>query len=213
MKTSTPYMPKLAFNDNLNIAETLTLQTPGFGWVNDFSKQLNEWNRLCESVHAALIAPAIQMQKTMEAITSMFNFWELPSKGQTVVADPELRTIEKLKENHLLPKQVLIFSEGKFLLYGKTIKIQKIDSHHYLLLRSVIELQDNEGFCSYERIEDFFRSKGLDPLVGDKMRKRIRNALQTALRFYSLPEFISSGSRFIEVREAEGLIIRNNIRT
>lgn len=206
-------MPKLAFNDDSNLLTLSTLQSPDFSWINAFADQIHEAALVSQRIHAAIIAPAIQMQKTMEALTSMFNFWELPGKQQTVVADPEIKTVEKLKENQLMPKQVLVFSEAIFLLYGKAVKIQKVNSQHYLLLKSLITLQDSEGFCSYEKIEDFLRSQSLNPLVGEKMRKRIRNALQTAQRFYHLPEFISSGSRFIEVREGKGLIIRNNIRT
>jgi len=212
MKTSTPYMPKLAFNDNSNLLALSTLQLPDFSWINAFGAQMHEAALVSQRIHAAIIAPAIQMQKTMEALTSMFSFWELPGKQQTIVADPELKTVEKLKENQLLPKEVLIFSEGNFLLYGKTIKIQKINSQHYYLLRSLLMLQDSEGFCSYEKIEDFLRSQGLSPLAGDKMRKRIRNALQTAVRFYDLPPSISSGFPFLGVRKGKGLMIRNNIR-
>lgn len=204
-------MAKLYFNDNA--ALLASIQLPDLSWMNNFATHVQEITLRSQRLNAALIEPVLQMKKTMGALASMACFWELPTSKQAVVADPEIKTVEKLKENHLLPKQVLVFSEGKFLLYSKAIKIQKIDSQHYLLLQSLIDLQDSEGLCTYEKIEDFFRSKGLAPLVGDKMRKRIRNALQTAQRFYNLPEFISSGSCFIKVREGKGLIIRNNIRT
>ncbi len=99
------------------------------------------------------------------------------------------------------------------MIYGKKVERRKIDSTHALLLWAVIELCSDEGICTYEIIENFLRERGLKELEGDDMRRRIKDALRAAKRFFQLPERLANGETLIELIPGKGIRLRNTIKT
>lgn len=124
-------------------------------------------------------------------------------------AKETLKRIEQIE----MPQEVLSFQEDALFIYGKKVERRKIDSTHALLLWAVVELCSDDGICTYQIIENFLRERGLEPLEGDKMRKRIKDALRAAKRFFQLPERLGNGETLIELIPGKGIQLRNTIET
>lgn len=105
--------------------------------------------------------------------------------------------------------------EGEIYFYGKNANFINKNGLEYLLLIALLKYSDEKGFCSYEKIYEFFISKGKKRIsLKEKREKQIHNVKSQLLRRkvrknIQMPVTTHEELKIIDVIPGEGLIFRN----
>lgn len=130
-------------------------------------------------------------------------------KGDTF--DLELETVQIIRAK---PREIAIaFQPDCVVVCGKKI-YPKMNSVHVLVIRALIETQDEFGICTERQIENLLRDQGLPPREGEKMKDRIRLGIRAAKRFLNLEDSqIGLNGVFVKRIRNRGYLVDNTVRT
>ncbi len=142
-----------------------------------------EYNKQFESIMCSFKLIHERLLEPIKVFETIFKpFQELQQKWLSTV----FFNYERIKEPKTKIK-LINYKNGKVSFEMKTKTVRKIDSLHLLLLRALLFESDNQGFISYQKIEDFFVKHGKIPIENKRAsRKRIWDTIFAMFRFLGI---------------------------
>ncbi len=125
----------------------------------------------------------------------------------TEILDTGQEKEKKNLENYLITRDP---GTGDFYYKKKLIEFKNKEAIYYLIFECLFCEGDIEGFCSYEKINNYLIRQGKEKCFGkEKTRKRIRNGIENLKRFSNLPEKAPDKKNIIQKIKGKGLILYN----
>ena len=135
-----------------------------------------------------------------------------PASYSIIVPDKIVTPIKRPAPHWDIERMVIQKRTEGFLVYNVMVEGNP-NSQHGLLLSFLCTHIGIQGIARYEAIEDFFRANNLEPLYGDQMKARIRNARDSMFRFIKIPKKLSNNTPIIEIIRNVGLRFNNELFT
>lgn len=109
-------------------------------------------------------------------------------------------------------KPAVVFQSDCVEVCGEKI-YPKMNGVHTLIIRALIETQDEFGICTDQQIENYLRAKGLKPLEGKKSRERIGTGIRDGKRFLKIMDGrVGKNGWFVKRIRGKGYLVDNTIR-
>ncbi len=181
--------------NNLVTASGIQMDYAGMSNVSNFIERLNDVADILKELEEALLKPV-----------RVIHGW---IKDDTF--DLELETVQIMRSK---PGELaIVFKPDCVVVCGKKI-YPKMNSVHVLVIRALIETQDEFGICTERQIENLLRDQGLPPREGEKMKDRIRLGIRAAKRFLNLEDSqIGQNGVFAKRIRNRGYLVDNTVRT
>ncbi|EKD63009.1 MAG: hypothetical protein ACD_51C00365G0003 [uncultured bacterium] len=136
---------------------------------------------------------------------------ETNKKSLKDVLKMKAEAIRDLQQDDLSKNKIIKISPKETLINQKLITTGSDDTVQYLVVIAVFSLADKNGFCSYEKIEEFLESNGQTKKSGRAMNKRILTALAGAGRFIKTEGGNRNITDNIKIISGKGVQLQRNM--
>lgn len=147
--------------------------------------------------HEALAATYYQVKEIYEKFAEVYQRREEKAE----------KALEKEKQKYLITRDK---QTGDFFYNGKSIKFENKGAIYYLIFECLFMNGDLDGFCSYDKVEEYLIRHGQDKCNKQKQKiNRIKNGIENLFRFSNLSECAPDGKEIIKKRRGKGAILYN----